>query len=94
MADVSFIKFSPRQVGKHYIRHKWVTSKIQKARSRIAFIQKVLYCEVTLSIIKPKSHLVDLKDHHSAEKKSVYLKKFLPEYLLTTETLENAYLSK
>ena len=43
MADIYFIKLLPRQIAKHYIRLKSVTSKIQRTASSIAFIQKALY---------------------------------------------------
>ena len=62
MADISFIKLLPRQITKHYIRLKSVTSKIQKTTSGIAFMQKALYYEVTPTFAKVKGQLINLKD--------------------------------
>ena len=68
MADISFIKLLPRQIAKHYIRFKSVTSKIQRTTSTISFIQKALYYEVTPNFAKVEGHFINLKNQCSAEK--------------------------
>ena len=72
MADISLIKLLPRQIAKHYIRHKSVKSKIQRTTSSIAFMQKALFYEVTPTFAKVKGQSVNLKDQRSAEKKRYY----------------------
>ena len=69
MADISFIKLLPRQIAKHSIRLKSVTSKIQRTISSIAFIQKALCYEVMPTIAKVKGQFINLKDQRSTEKK-------------------------
>ena len=69
MADISFIKLFPRQITKHYIRLKSVTSKIQRIILSIAFIQKALCYEVIPTFAKVKGQFINLKDQRSAEKK-------------------------
>ena len=71
MVDISFIKLLLRQIAKHYIRLKSVTSKIQRTTSSIAFIQKALYYEVTPTFAKVKGQFINLKDQRSAEKKEL-----------------------
>ena len=68
MADVSFMKLLSRRIDKHYIRHKSVTPKIQRTTSSIAFIQKVLYYEVTPTVTEVKGQFINLKDEQSAGK--------------------------
>ena len=69
LADISFIKLLPRQIAKHYIRLKSVTSKIQRTIKSIAFIQKALCYEVIPTFAKVKGQFINLKDQRSAEKK-------------------------
>ena len=93
MADISFMKLLPRQIAKHYIRLKSVTSKIQRTTSSIAFIQKALYYEVTPTFAKVKGQFINLKDQRSAEKKVLLshlrnhrfrLRKLLEKHLAST----------
>ena len=62
MVDISFIKLLPRQIAKQYTKFKSVTSKIQRTKSSIAFIQKALYYKVTLTFAKVKGQFINLKD--------------------------------
>ena len=96
MADVSFMKLLSRRIDKHYIRYKSVTSKIQRTTSSIAFIQKVLYYEVTPTVAEVKGQFINLKDEHSAGKNVLHsylkdhwfrLRKLLEKHSASAEAL-------
>ena len=98
MVDISFIKLLPRQIAKQYTKFKSVTSKIQRTKSSIAFIQKALYYKVTLTFAKVKGQFINLKDQCSAEKKVLLshfkdhrfrLRKLLEEHSASTKALRN-----
>ena len=98
MTDILFIKLLPRQIAKHYIRLKSVTSKIQRTASTIAFIQKAFYYEVTPTFAKVKGQFIILKDQRSVEKKVLLshlkdhcfcLRKLMEEHSTSTEGLHN-----
>ena len=98
MTDISFIKLLPRQIAKHYTKLKSVTSKIQRTKSSIAFIQKTLYYKVTLTFAKVKGQFINLKDQRSAVKKVLLshlkdhrfrLRKLLEEHSASTKALRN-----
>ena len=103
MADISFTKLLPRQIVKHYIRLKSVTSKIQRTTSSIAFTQKALYYEVTTTFAKVKGQFIKLKDQGSAEKKVLHshfkdnrfrLRKLLEEHSASAEALRSILKSR